>query len=325
MRYLFSVKIIFFISVFQAFSQTTSSDYLGLTPPSNKPVLFAPGIISTVGNNEHTLSVSPDGNEIYFTRDPDKKTMFVTRHDSTWSTPASASFTGREAIFSPDGSKLFFNDGDIWYKEKKGDNWSSPIKLGTAINTTAHEYYASVSNDGTLYFSRIDADYAHIYESKLINGHYSEAKRLPSTINLDSCNNYHSFISPNGDYIIFNSNRAGGFGGVDIYVCFKKANGDWGNAINVGGEVNSTLFDLCPVLSPDEKYIFFTRYNGETKEGEVYWIFSSIIDRLKKNIITSHHTMASTLAIHVVTPHMVETTNKFAFPQQYVIYLISNH
>jgi hypothetical protein len=280
MKYLFTVKILCFITMFQAFSQTTSSDYLGLAPPGNTPVPFASGIISTVGNNEHTLSISPDGNEIYFTRDPVRKTFVMRLQGNKWSDPVQATFTGRESIFSPDGSKLFYNDGDIWYVEKSGNNWLSPNKLDTAINTSAHEYYASVSNDCTLYFSRIDADYAHIYESKFENGQYLYVKRLPSPINLNSCNNYHPFISPNGDYIIFNSNRTGGFGGVDLYICFKKDNGDWGEAVNLGSEVNSAFFDLCPVLSPDGKYIFFTRYNNN--EGDIYWVSSSIIDRLKK-------------------------------------------
>jgi hypothetical protein len=266
------------------FNNTSSSNYLGLTLPGNTPVLFAPGTISTAGNNEHTLSVSPGRKEIYFTRDPIRKTFVVKRQGNTWSDPVQAVFTGREAIFSPDGSQLFYNNGDIWCIEKKGDDWSSPIKLSSAINTKAHEYYASVSNDATLYFSRIDTDYAHIYESKLENGQYLESKRLPSPINLDACNNYHSFISPKGDYIIFNSNRAGGFGGADLYICFKKASGDWSDAINFGNGINSDLFDLCPIVSPDGKCFFFTKYNASNKEGDIYWVSSGIVDSLR-NII----------------------------------------
>jgi len=260
----------------------SGSNYLNLTTPGKTPVLFAPTTISIVGNNEHTLSVSSDGNEIYFTRDPIRRTFVVRRQGNTWSNPIQAAFTGREAIFSSDGSNLYYNDGDIWYIAKKGNDWSSPKKLGSAINTAAHEYYASVSNDGTLYFSRIDADYAHIYGSELENGQYLQAKRLPSPINLDSCNNYHSFISPKGDYIIFNSNRAGGFGGADLYICFKKANGNWGDAINLGNEINSDSFDLCPVVSPDGKYFFFTKYNSSNKEGDIYWVSAAIIDCLRK-------------------------------------------
>jgi Tol biopolymer transport system component len=279
-KLLLIIATVFFIQVCNA---QADSLYLGQTPPGNTPVLFAPGMVSTDGYNEHTLSVSPDGNEIYFTRDPGYNTMLVIRHDTIWDSPISAGFTGREAIFSPDGSKIFYNDGDIWYIEKNGDTWSSPTKLGSNINTTAHEYYASATNDGTLYFSRIDADHAHIYKSKYKNGQYLVAERLPSPINLNSCNNYHPFVSPNGDYIVYNSNRSGGFGGADLYISFQKENGDWSNAINLGDNINSSQYDLCPVFSPDLKYLFFTRYNASTGEGDVYWVSSSIIDSLKND------------------------------------------
>lgn len=260
----------------------SGSNYLNLTAPGKTPVLFAPATISTVGNNEHTLSVSPDGDEIYFTRDPLRRTFVVKRQGNAWGNPVQAAFTGREAIFSPNGSRLFYNDGDIWYVEKKGNDWSSPAKLGPAVNTAAHEYYASVSNEGTLYFSRIDADYAHIYASELENGQYLMAKRLPSPINLDSCNNYHPFIAPKGDFMIFNSNRTGGFGGADLYICFKMTNGNWGEAINLGSEINSDAFDLCPIVSPDGKYFFFTKYNVTMKEGDIYWVSAASIDVLRE-------------------------------------------
>ena len=262
-------------------------DYLGQIPPGDSAVIFSPGIVSTVGNNEHTLSVSPDGNEIYFTRDPIRRTFIMKRQGKTWSDPVQAAFAGREAIFSPDGLRLSYNDGDICYIEKKGNDWSSPIKLGSAINSKAHEYFASVNNERKLYFSRIDADFAHIYEAKLENGQYLEAKRLPSPINLDSCNNYHPFISPKGDYIIFNSNRAGGLGGADLYICFKKDTGDWGDAMNLGNKVNSDLSDLCPVVSPDGKYFFFTKYNASNNEGDIYWVSTKVIEDIKKTVFNS--------------------------------------
>ena len=43
---------------------------LGGALPDSIPIIFASDIISTKDYNEHTLTISPDGKEIFFTRDP---------------------------------------------------------------------------------------------------------------------------------------------------------------------------------------------------------------------------------------------------------------
>lgn len=94
-------------------------------------------------------------------------------------------------------------------------------------------------------------------------------------------------ISPNEDYILFNSQRAGGIGGADIYISFKNGKGDWLPAVNMGKIVNSSLYDLCPALSPNGKYLFFTRYNDAQNSGNIYWVSSAIIDELKATALSN--------------------------------------
>ena len=68
-----------------------TGDYLGQTPPGSTPVIFAPGIVSTAGKNEHTLSFSPDGTEMFLTRDPDRVTMVMRRQENgEWTEPQTA-------------------------------------------------------------------------------------------------------------------------------------------------------------------------------------------------------------------------------------------
>jgi len=40
--------------------------FLGQVPPQEKPVVFAPGLVSTPGVEHGTLSVSPEGRYIFF-------------------------------------------------------------------------------------------------------------------------------------------------------------------------------------------------------------------------------------------------------------------
>ena len=266
-------------------AQIDSIDYFGQTPPGDTAVVFAPGVISTEGNNEHTLSVSHDGTEIYFTRDPASssgRTFMVRKTEEGWSQPEQTHFNGREAIFSASGDKLLYNDSDIWEINYAENPLGEPSKLTGTINTSKHEYYARISSNEKLYFSRIDNDYAHIYCCELQDSEYVSEVILPEEINQNGCHNYHPFISPDEDFILFNSQKTGGYGGADIYVSFKNDDGYWLPAVNLGETVNSSLYDLCPTLSPDGKYLFFTRYNGVISEGNIYWVSTSIIDDLKE-------------------------------------------
>ena len=40
---------------------------------------------------------------------------------------------------------------------------------------------------------------------------------------------------------------------------FNKENGKWTDGINMGPEINTDGFELAPYISPDNKYLFFTR------------------------------------------------------------------
>ena len=67
-----------------------------------------------------------------------------------------------------------------------------------------------------------------------------------------------TFISRDGLSLYFNSNRPGGFGGLDIYVS-KRANlcDPWGPPENLGPTVNSAGNDQTAAISPDGRRLYF--------------------------------------------------------------------
>jgi dsDNA-binding SOS-regulon protein len=245
-----------------------------VSPPNGEARLFLPGLVCLRESNEHTCNFSPDGRLMYFTRDPDRITYVSTRTEAGWSEPVPAAFSGREAILSPDASELFFGDGDIWCIDMADGEGALPRKLPDTVNTGVYEFYASSTSDGTLYFSRLENQRTKILCSSRIDGHYEEARELPSPINQEASNNFHPFISPGGDFLLFNSDRAGGFGQADLYISYRDSNGDWSEPENLGEKINSGMRDICPTLSPDGNYLFFTRNWQEDGKwyGDLHWI-----------------------------------------------------
>ncbi len=63
-------------------------------------------------------------------------------------------------------------------------------------------------------------------------------------------------FSPDGDELYFTSNRPGGYGGLDLYKATKLANGDFGNPVNMGPEINSPGNEMYPRAMADGKFFF---------------------------------------------------------------------
>ena len=63
-------------------------------------------------------------------------------------------------------------------------------------------------------------------------------------------------FSPDGSELFFASNRPGGYGGIDLYKATKLANGDFGNAVNLGPTINTPGNELFPRPTQDGKFFF---------------------------------------------------------------------
>lgn len=264
-------------------SSATNKDwhYFGLAKPTDKPVLFSPEIVST-RRNERDFAISPAGNVMYYSLVLPEHNLSVILHLTFdgffWSEPQVASFSGQyndlEPAFSPDGKKIFFiskrplepnqikDDYDIWYLENTEKGWSKPINAGSNINTSGEEYYPSVTNNGTIYFTaQYDDSFGgeDIYFSRFENGSWLEPQNAGAAINSEAPE-FNAFISPDESFILFTScGRDDDLGGGDIYISYKH-NGQWTQAVNLGESINSDKLDFCPFVSHDGEFLFFTSH-----------------------------------------------------------------
>ncbi len=307
-----------------------TGDYLGQRLPNDNPEIFAQNIICN-GLVNRDITITPDGNEIYYTNsttDFSFATVFVIRRENgNWSKPKIVEF-GRnpkyvtiEPCLSYDGNTLFFasnrplpdssklDDMNIWKVERNNNNWGNPIPLDSTINTNQGEYYPSVTQDGTLYFTREELNRVNvIYRSFNENGNYSTPQRLPKQVNCGN-NRFNAYIAQNHHYIIIPAlGVEKDVSGANYYISFRDNNDYWSDPINMGNKINKDLGrgwsaslspkgDLLFFMSSrgiDEEYIpakltsdFFDKLQSRIQNGnaDIYWMNSSIIDELKKQAV----------------------------------------
>ena len=69
-------------------ADSMSGPYLGQDPPGQTPEVFGPGVISKADTREHCLSLSPNGDELFFTRSegwPYTRIMYMKQQGDQWS------------------------------------------------------------------------------------------------------------------------------------------------------------------------------------------------------------------------------------------------
>jgi ankyrin repeat protein len=271
-------------------------DYLGQEKPGDAPLMFAPGIVSGHGfDSEHSPAVfSPDGKEVYWTKKFRGPILYMTQEKRVWTAPQTASFCSEygdgEPFFSPDGLKLFFlslrpvkpggpaDKENMWVVERTSKSWSEPKPVSPLINACDLHWLFSIASNGTIYFaSPREGGFGanDIYRSRLMNGEYQEPENLGNVINTSGVD-HTPYIAPDESYLIFVSRgRPSSSGDFQFYISYKNEDGSWQEPIDLGQKINSLGSGLCPVVTPDGKYMFFIG------RGDIYWIDAGFIDKLR--------------------------------------------
>ena len=144
------------------------------------------------------------------------------------------------------------------------------------------------SSNGNLYFDLGGPNESgkwdwKIYFSEFKNGSYSEPVLMDDKINKGNINQ-NPYISPDESFLIFSSWLDGNLGGGDLYISFKDKNGKWTEPFNMGDKINTGSQERSASISPDGKYLFFTRHNKDTFQ-DLYWIDGKIIEELRSSRI----------------------------------------
>jgi outer membrane protein OmpA-like peptidoglycan-associated protein len=170
---------------------------------------------------------------------------------------------------------------DIFYAKKNGNAWVRAQNLGTPVTTPTHESSLYLAPDGNTLYIYLDEGKGDIFFSEQKNGKWSEPEPLPGIINSSYTENSVS-ITQDGNTMYFSSERPGGLGGLDLYVCTKDAKGAWSKVKNLGPGINTEYDDEGAFISADGKTLHFSSRGRKGMGG--HDIFKSVLQDAEKGV-----------------------------------------
>jgi hypothetical protein len=268
-----------------AVDTATPPPYMGQEPPGFVPKVFAPGV---PGGIKRALCLTQDGRECYFNAPataPRSSQIMVTRYEQgAWTPPVRAPFSD-ETSYGPaladNDRTLYFNRGKftIWRVRRSSAEagvtaWSEPEVMPAPVNTApdaTNNVSCKVSSLGNMWICSWrpgGLGQCDIWKLRGADGQFSEPT-TPTILNSKG-SDCTAVPGPDERYVVLRTNARKGFGQGDLFVSFADGSGGWTKPRNLGPTINTANWEDAPYLSPDNKYLFFTRSSDQ--DGNLYWV-----------------------------------------------------
>lgn len=190
-----------------------------------EPERFAPGIAST-DHSEVRLTLSPDGQTaLWFSRN------------------------------RPGGAGGY----DIWMSRRDGDSWGRAEPV--SFNSAGRDFDPAFSADGRyVYFSSdrpggLGGD--DIYRVTVTGNGFGHPEPLGPIVNSPG-KEWAPMLSPDGNTLLFSSDRAGGQGKQDLYIARLGKHG-FAPAVPLPGAINTAADEFDATFLADNRTIIFSR------------------------------------------------------------------
>ena len=259
--------------------------YLGQKPPGKIAEPFAQDIIAAQHHFHGSVVFSPDGKEAYWSVMNNVRIMFSKRGSQIWRKPELFMPDSDVPFISPDGNKLFFmaqkvDQGKktevISVMDRTPTGWSKAYALPDIVHSIPIIHWQiSVDKKGNLYFGgkQNGSKSSRTYCSEYVDGTYLAPKMIEELKEFES---FSPFVAPDGSYLIVTAFREE----LGLYILFRKADGTWTSAKSISTHIGATGEMLCPIVSPDGKYLFLLKGVGERTLP--YWVDASFIEELRR-------------------------------------------
>lgn len=191
--------------------------------------------ITNSRSNDGSGSFTKKGDQYFFTVCEEHCRIFETHlSNNKWTVPVLLNelinipdSDSKQPAISPGGDTLFFVSNraggygqyDIWMSIDTGENqWSKPVNGGKSINTRSNELSPAFNGVATVLFFASDGHPGYggfdlfMARRRAAGDTVLHNMNYPFNSIRDDC-----FLTFNGREILWSSNRAGGYGGFDIY------------------------------------------------------------------------------------------------------------
>lgn len=271
--------------------------YLGQTPPGSTAQVFAPGLISDIRPNtwESHGTFSADGNTFCYLCSSVHRSgriggVFVTeKTNQGWTTPKliesiqNNQHSTWAPYLAPDANSIYFtrallyqaSRANLYRCDRTSLGWGVPQVLESPISSPSAEWGFSLAANNSFYLASTrkgGRGSGDVWYVPFIENTWSQA------INIAAVNTRYSDgapgVAPDESFLVFNSVRPG-CRRADLYLSLRQSDGTWTAPKNLGPRVNSGYLEICPYISPDKKYLFFTRSNGfdpRKYTADIYWV-----------------------------------------------------
>jgi OOP family OmpA-OmpF porin len=139
------------------------------------------------------------------------------------------------------------------------------VSVGKGMETAAPSFHP---NGRMMYITSWTAQgNKKIYQVNAINGSdWADPVELGTQINIRGFNSQQPFVTKDGKYLIFSSDRPGGVGKFDLWYCPLRPDGSVGQAVNMGKTINSTDDDQAPYYNYQTNKLIYSS-NGRVGLG----------------------------------------------------------
>jgi OmpA-OmpF porin, OOP family len=163
--------------------------------------------------------------------------------------------------------------------KKSATGWEIPKKLDIPkyekLSRGKNEY-GYLTNDGKVllmaFSEKKNSDEDDIYASFLEkDGSWSEVINLGDDVNTDFTETT-PFLAADGKTLYFSSNREGGKGSNDIWVCKRKDETwiNWTEPTNIGEPINTDQYDAYYTISAAGDYAYFISSNNSVGKKDIF-------------------------------------------------------
>jgi len=263
--------------------------YLGQTPPGSTPQVFAPGLICDIGahQGESHGTFSADGNTFCFYRN---FYVYITENtDQGWTRPKrvkSIPYKVCSPCLSPDANSIYFNQrlypSRRWSPRRcmrTSQGWSLPQELGPPLTDSGASGGFSLAADNSIYFhsNKIPYGRSPFLVAPFVDNTWAQA--ITIRLEVGNIRGHSPGIAPDASFMVVYSIQPGAPGGTetDLYLTLRQPNGSWSEPRDMGPKINTGSFEYLSRISPDKKYMFFSRGNGWAENSsrdtcDIYWV-----------------------------------------------------